>query len=358
MTNHIERIIVLGIILFCGCLNGRTETSPFQGSLIEARDLVYVDHQEPTRQSIHQLVVAIQRPPTIDQASALTKLREDECVIWYWVEVARDEALAASHPEWMASIQGHPEWRRFYPDFPEEKEDQIVKVYPWVPIFYQGAFEAQSAKVKKLLQAWPEGEGVFLNDLQGAPSACGCGHPLCRWTTDYGPKLTAEQLGHDAPAQFVQQMEEAFPNMECIPVWATECEAHDKDGWCAGVGCYKGACWREWSRQLEPLALHSKRLGALAIYKELGRDLDHYSQEAEWVSMAIRSFQSEMDRYQRPSVMANRLIAVLLGWDVSPEEIKAQIEQSKLAGASGYVIAKTPIQSGWVPKMVPLKSLP
>ena len=34
----------------------------------------------------------------------------------------------------------------------------------------------------------------FLNDLQAAPSACGCGNTFCRWTPDYGPIRTATEL--------------------------------------------------------------------------------------------------------------------------------------------------------------------
>jgi hypothetical protein len=351
MDNFIRRS-VLGVLLFCSCLQVFANDARFQGWLVDANDLETLDLADLKRQSVEQLIVSIQQPPEAQQLVDLNRCKESGLSIWYWIEVARDVELATAHPEWMASIQGHPEWRRFYPDFPKERDDQMVKVFPWVPIFYQGAIEAQVTKVQKLLKAWPAAEGVFLNDLQGAPSACGCGHPLCRWTTDYGPKRTAEQLGHDAPTKFVQQIQTSFPKLECIPVWASECEAHDKDGWCAGVGCYGGACWREWSKQLEPLSEQSSRLGVLLTYKDLGRDLDHYKEEAGWVSSAIGSFQTEMKRYKRPVIEAKRLITVLQGWDVSAEEVTAQIKQADQSGAGGYIIAKTPIQSDWEPKLV------
>ena len=113
----------------------------------------------------------------------------------------------------MASIQGHPEWRRFFPDFPKETSKNIVKVYPWIPIFYKEAFEKQLKKVSLLLEGLPDPTGLFLNGLQGAPSACGCGHPLCRWTTDYGPKRTATPLSTMAPTLFMQKLKTLYPTL-------------------------------------------------------------------------------------------------------------------------------------------------
>jgi len=347
----------LGCLILCACFHVLANDVPFRAWLIDADDLATLDVDEINRQHVQQLILSIQQAPDAQQVVDVKRYQESGISIWYWIEVARDAELATSHPEWMASIQGHPEWRRFHANFPKERDHQMVKVFPWVPIFYRGAFEAQASKVQKLLKTWPLSEGVFLNALQGAPSACGCGHPLCRWTTDYGPKKTAEVLGHDTPARFVQQIQKAFPHLECIPVWTSECEAHDKDGWCAGVGCYGGACWREWSKQLEPLSKQCARLGALLTYKDLGRDLDHYNETAGWVSSAISSFQTEMKRYDRSSVEARRLITVLQGWEVSPEELAAQIRQSTQSGSGGYVIAKTPVLSQWEPRLVSLDVL-
>src|SRR5688572_29781297 len=123
--------------------------------------------------------------------------------LWYWIEIARSPAFADDHPQWMASLQGHQEWRRYFKDFPDPKPGEVVKNYPWVPILYREAFDAHLARVKKLLSARPAAKGVFLNDLQGPPSACGCGNAVCRWTADYGPLRTATPLGEDAAAQFV-----------------------------------------------------------------------------------------------------------------------------------------------------------
>ena len=42
--------------------------------------------------------------------------------LWPWIEVARNPAMAAAHPEWMAAIGGHhDDWRRRFPDAPAAK---------------------------------------------------------------------------------------------------------------------------------------------------------------------------------------------------------------------------------------------
>ena len=64
-----------------------------------------------------------------------------------------------------------------------------------------------------------------------------------------------------------------------------------------------------------------------------------------------------MKRYDRSSVEARRLITVLQGWEVSPEELAAQISQSTQSGSGGYVIAKTPVLSQWEPRLVSLDVL-
>src|ERR1700693_1698216 len=56
---------------------------------------------------------------------------------YYWIEVGRWPEIADTYSRWMASLQGHPEWRRFHRDFPQPKDDEVVKAYPWTPVFYQ-----------------------------------------------------------------------------------------------------------------------------------------------------------------------------------------------------------------------------
>lgn len=275
--------------------------------------------------------------------------------LYYWIEVARDPALADAHPEWMASLQGpHPEWRRHFPKTPQPADGQVVKNYPWVPIRYREAFDAHLRRVEALLKGLPAPRGIFLNDLQAAPSACGCGNTFCRWVPDYGPVRTATELPPDGAARFVAAVRKRAPNAEIIPVWTTECEEHEmaKGAACDGVPCYTGTCWYAWTEQLMPLARESKTLAVLAPYRAFKRDHRRYGAIAGWVRHALASFAEIPPRRRGTAISAGRLIAVLQGWDVSAEERRAQIQRVREAGARGYLVAEMKIEQGWEPRVV------
>lgn len=273
----------------------------------------------------------------------------------FWIEVARCPALAKARPELMASLQGHPEWRRFFPQFPEPSDNEVVKTYPWVPILSREGFDAQLARVTKRLAGLPLPDGLFLNDLQAAPSACGCGHPLCRWTTDYGPKRTTAKLGPDAAAKFVEAVARATRVPQVIPVWATECEAHDKTTLCAGVGCYEGLCWKEFVKQLTPLADRREPIALLLPFREFERDLPIYADQAGWIREAIELMQTQPARHRGSTVAPQRLIAVLQGWDVTPRDVMSQLAQAQLAGAGGTIVSHVPIDQSWEPRIMKWK---
>lgn len=269
----------------------------------------------------------------------------------YWIEIARNPAMADAHPEWMASIQTHEEWRRFFPEFPKPGSNDMVKVYPWVPVLYRETFDAHLQRLTALLKGKPAPRRIFLNDLQGAPSACGCGHHLCRWTTDYGPLKSATRLPNDAAAKFVAAVKRLAPGAEVIPVWTTECEAHDRDGLCAGVSCFSGTCWREWTAQLMPLAAEARTLAALVPYRAFQRDLPVYEQPAGWVARSLAFFREMPARYKTNGVPASRLVAVVQGWDVTPVQLEAQMARAMEAGAAGIVAAYAEIEQGWRPHL-------
>lgn len=289
----------------------------------------------------------------IVRACAVAKSHELACQ--FWIEVARCQTLADERPELMASLQGHPEWRRFFPNSAEPRDNEVVKTYPWVPILSREGFDAQLARVTKLLDGLPTPSGLFLNDLQGAPSACGCGHPLCRWTADYGPKLTNTKLGPDAAVRFVEQVQKATRVPQVIPVWVTECEAHDKQTLCAGVGCFEGLCWKEFAKQLTPLAERSEPLALLLPFRAFERDLPIYPDRAGWIREAIELMQTQPARHRGTPVPPDRLIAVLQGWDVTHREVMVQIAQAKQAGVGGFIVSLVPIDQSWEPRLVKWK---
>jgi hypothetical protein len=293
----------------------------------------------------------------IAEVKACKRIQESKLDLYYWIEVARCHELADANPAWMASLQGHSQWRRLFKDAPSPHDNEVVKTYPWVPVLNKEAFEGQLARVRKLLAGMPQPTGIFLNDLQGAPSACGCGNHLCRWTTDYGKIRTATPLGNDAPAEFVASIRKLLPKSKVIPVWTTECEEHDgaKDGLCAGVGCFKGICWKAYTEQLMPVAKQSPTLGVLLPYQMFQRDLRIYGKPAGWITHAIKSFQTMPTRHQGQPIQPSRLIAVLQGWSVTSEQVNLQIDVAKRAGVAGYLISYADIEQSWEPKILQWK---
>jgi hypothetical protein len=291
--------------------------------------------------------------PAEPLAAAAKKVREHGLLLYYWIEVGRCPQLADAHPEWMASLQGHDEWRRLFSDAPRPRDDEVMKVYPWVPLLNQEAYDAHLQRVTQQLAGAPDCDGVLLNDLQGAPSACGCGNMLCRWTTDYGPIHTATPAPDDAAARFVAAIQRRMPRAAVIPVWVTECEEHDgaADGACAGVGCFRGICWKAYTRQLMPVAAASPRLAVLTPYVALQRDLPVYAGEAAWIAQAVTSFQTMPPRHQGTAIEAARLITVLQAWDLDDRRVMAQVQQSNSAGAGGYIVAYAPIEQDWQPRL-------
>ena len=286
------------------------------------------------------------------ESAAAARIQHAGLALYYWIEIGRNPALADAHPEWMVSIQTHPEYRRLFPNLPAPKDGEVVKNYPWVSVLYAETFPVHLARVKQLLADKPLASGIFLNDLQAGPSACGCGHHLCRWTTDYGKIVTATRLSADGAAKFVAAVKQLSPASKVIPVWVPECEESDADTLCNSVGCFKGACWREFTAQLKPLAAEAETLAALVPYRALQRDLPRYGPTAGWVKQALQSFSTMPERYQAPPVLPGRLIAILQGWEVTPGQIKAQIARSVEAGAAGYVVSLMAIEQGWEPRIM------
>ena len=255
----------------------------------------------------------------------------------------------------MASLQGHQEWRRLFPKTPRPEPDEVIKVYPWVPVSYREAFDEHLRRVNRLLADKPTAKGLFLNDLQAVPSACGCGNILCRWTTDYGPIRTATELGPDAAARFVGEVGKLIPMSAVIPVWVTECEEHDRDGPCAGVGCFRGLCWKEYVKQIAPLAEQSRQIGVLLPIRDFQRELPVYREPAGWITHALSTFQTLLPQHGGKSIAPGRLIAVVQGWDVTDVEVTAQTDRAIASNVAGVVVSRIKIEQQWQPRVVRYK---
>jgi hypothetical protein len=291
------------------------------------------------------------------EGTAVEAIRQTGLELDYWIEIARNQALADQHPEWMASIQTHPEWRRFFPTFGPTPSNTVVKVYPWTPVLYQETFPAHLQRVTNLVQQGPRPRHLFLNDLQGAPSACGCGNTLCRWTTDYGPLKTATRLPDTAAAQFLAAVKHALPGVEVVPVWTTECEDSDHDRVCGGVNCFHGTCWGEWTSQLEPVAAECELISPLLLDRVFERNLVGSNPSGGWIGMAVNYFQQLPARYHSAGVPSRRLLPVVEGWDLPGAELTLKISQAAEAGTAGVVVAFTPLDQSWTPKPFAMPSL-
>lgn len=300
------------------------------------------------------------RAPTAADRTAAALVRGAGLRLGYWLEVGRSPAVAAAHPEWQATLQGHPQWRRQFPATPPAGPGEVVRVWPWVPVAYAEAFAAHLTRVRAQLEAMPAADVVFLNDLQGPPSACGCGNVLCRWATDYTlgertPLRVATPLGDDAAARFVAAVRALLPASEVVPVWVTECEEADgaADGACCGVGCYHGACWRAFDRQWAALRRAAPNTALLLPHRAFGRDLPRFEEPAGWVGFAIRHLRQRAAGKGQP-IAAESLVAVLQGYgDVAP--VEAQRRLAALAGVATTLVLRSPIDQSWRPQVATTK---
>jgi hypothetical protein len=281
--------------------------------------------------------------------------------LYYWIEVGRNPVLATEHPEWIASLGSHDDWRKRFPTVRELADGEVAKAWPWTPIGYREAFDAHLSRIKRLLQRVPaEYRGLLLNDLQGGPSSCGCGNLQCRWALDYHVPATTDKLpGVDVAARFVAEVGKLAPNRTIVPVWTTECEKHDlapdklgqaefSSGYCGSVDCFN-TCRDRIAEQWTALhAIHHGPTGILALHKELQRDRNEYGGTAQWVAQAV----DYVDRQQPAPVPHQLLWLVVQGFDVTAAEERAAREAGRSTGAGAVLVARTPIEQSYEPRIV------
>ena len=150
---------------------------PFFRGILTSPALLTAEHLDALlRAGATEIVFPVE---TAAEAQPLyPQLRARGLKIGTWIEVARAPELADLHPEWIASLQGHEDWRRLFPDAPTPKSNEVVKAYPWVPVQTHEGFAVQIQRVVGLIEHAGSVDDVFLNDLQAAPSACGCVLPI------------------------------------------------------------------------------------------------------------------------------------------------------------------------------------
>ena len=288
--------------------------------------------------------------------------------LYFWIEVGRSPALARAHPEWMASLGMHGDWRKQFPRVRPLEKGEVAKAWPWVPINSQEAYDAQLARVQKLLERLPQGyRGLLLNDLQGGPASCGCGNLQCRWAVDYGvPSTGTKRAGPAAAAQFVTEIGKAAKGKEVIPVWVTECAQEDlapekqrpQGGWstglCGGVNCFD-TCRKRFAERWSALhAVHRGPTGVLLLHRELQRDRKEYGGPGGWITRAMKY----LDEQTAKPFPRQRLWLVVQGYDVSAEQEAAARRAAAQLQPSVTLVARSRIDQSYEPRMVKVKPAP
>jgi hypothetical protein len=288
--------------------------------------------------------------------------------LYFWIEVGRSPALARAHPAWMASLGMHGDWRKRFPQVRPLEKGEVAKAWPWVPISSQEAYDAQLARVKKLLERLPQSyRGLLLNDLQGGPASCGCGNLQCRWAADYGvPSTGTKRAGPDAAAQFVTEIGKAAKGKEVIPIWVTECAQEDSApekqrpqvGWstglCGAVNCFD-TCRKKFAEQWSALhAVHRGPTGVLLLRRELQRDRKEYGGPGRWITHAMKY----LDEQTGKPFPRQRLWLVVQGYDVPAEEGAASRRAAAQLQPSVVLVAHSRIDQSYGPRIVKVKPAP
>ena len=105
------------LVIVGGLLCGSVAAEERRAVMIEPPSLDDQLAMSLVRADYNRVVLLLSETAATDQSDvrrAVEVARRNGLACDYWIEVARCETLARSHPELMASLQGHPEWRRFF----------------------------------------------------------------------------------------------------------------------------------------------------------------------------------------------------------------------------------------------------
>jgi hypothetical protein len=299
------------------------------------------------------------RSPAFDVAVAMVE--SSGCALAIWLEVGRNPALAAHAPDAVATLQGHAEWRRRFPGLPPSAADDFFRCDPWVSIRSVEGVRAQREWWDSRLVDVPSASRWYVNDLQGPPSACGCGNLQCRWTAAYGSRGGLEESPPEAARDFLEALAARLAGFaaargdaapEVVPVLTLECELADgaHEGRCAGVACFDGRCWKEFWPQFAPVNHRFPSLGLLLLARTFERVRTPDEAAPAWIAASLETLCEASDRRAGPPVAPGRVFAVVeafgRGACVSEELLAA-----RRAGVRGVIVAEARIEQGFVPRL-------
>lgn len=344
-------------------------THPIEMVLVDCNQVTRAAIDGWRREGFAAVVVPLDEDHPADAyRAAATAIARAGLDLYYWVEVARNQRLADTHPLWLASLGMHDDWLARFPMAKKPEKGEVAKAYPWVPIGYAEAFQSHLRRIERLREVAPEPyRGLLLNDLQGGPASCGCGNLQCRWAIDYGvPETTTKESIDDAAARFVAAVSKLAPQKQIIPVWMTECEDRDlpvdmspnskSTGLCGSVACAKGTCPRAFAKQLGALLdSHAGPLGLLVAEKAAGRDTGIYGGPGGWVAASV----AYVDGTELPGPVHapshDRLWLVVQGSsEDSAAETAARSAARQLCPAA-VIVSRTKIKQSYEPRVVAIE---
>ncbi len=342
----------------------QAKATPLEIVLVEAPMVTPATVAQWKKEKFHAVAVVLdEQAEKRSYADCARHISEAGLDLYCWIEVARNPKMAAAHPRWMAALGSHDDWQKNFPNAPEPAIGEVAKAFPWVPIVYAEAFDAHLARIEELLQRLPNTwRGLLLNDLQGGPSACGCGNVQCRWAVDYHVPSTAAKLpGADAAARFTAEVRQRLGDKPVIPVWTTECAEVDLPpdknrgrpgtGMCGTVGCATSACSEVFARQWTALTSdYSGPIGLLAAHTSLYRTQKEFGGGTGWVTNAMAYLDYTLPAKGAKTVSPDRLWVVVEGLRQDEETI-ARTAAIK-SGAGAVIVARVKIDQSYEPRIV------
>ncbi len=346
---------------------GPSNAAPVEIVLVEAETVTATAVSQWKKEGFKAVAVVLEeRTGEAGYRELSRRLSEGGLDLYFWIEVARNPAMATAHPRWMAALGSHEDWQKNFPKFPEPGVGELAKAFPWVPISYREAFDAHLARIEQLLKRAPPGwHGLLLNDLQAGPSSCGCGNLQCRWAVDYHVRPTATKLAGDSvAARFVAEIRKRVGDHSVIPVWTTECEQVDLPanknqgrpgtGLCGTVGCATGACPVEFTRQWSALVSgHDGPIGLLALHTALQRTQSEFGGGPGWVTNAIGYLDQTVPAHGGTAVSRDRLWMVVESSRAAEAATARQLAAQ--AGVGAVIVARAKIDPSYEPRMIPAK---
>ena len=336
---HLWFSLIFALAAFGQLSAAPASSAPMQGVLLEPDQATSRNLAKYIRDGCNAAILLLDdRNSVEDNQKAAARIKASGLELHYWIDVGRNQLLADAQPELMASLPANGGWRRHFPKFSSASSE--AKNYPWVPLGRKEAYDLHFERVDVMLEDLPFARGIFLNHLQGAPSACGCGNTACRSFAH--PEGSSAGLEPDAAARFVVAVSKLMAGAEVIPVWTTECAGNDPA--CGGENCEH--CWKDYAQQLGFLTDRVKRLGVLLPL----HDKEGAADRSAWQETALKSYSTTLPARDGKAVEPGSLIAVVQGWDASEKLVEEQKQRARVAGAAGYIVARAKLDQRWGPK--------